>query len=138
MSGTTEEATACAYTDYEAGEAPENYPKTGEGADGIEADIWEALYEVEDPEMPVSVVDLGLIYGVEVDETDSGTNATVEMTLTYSGCPAREMLTNDVRCAALSAGVEEAEVRLRYSPNWNVNMVTEQGREDLREFGLSV
>lgn len=138
MSGSTEEATACAYTDYETGEAPENYPKTGEGADGIEADIWEALYEVEDPEMPVSVVDLGLIYGVEVEETDSGTNATVEMTLTYSGCPAREMLTNDVRCAALSAGVEEAAVRLRYSPNWNVNMVTEQGREDLREFGLSV
>jgi metal-sulfur cluster biosynthetic enzyme len=88
--------------------------------------------------MPVSVVDLGLIYGVEVREENGEQYATVEMTLTYSGCPAREMLTNDVRCAALSAGVDEAEVRLRYSPNWNVNMVTEQGREDLREFGLSV
>ncbi|AEN07169.1 1,2-phenylacetyl-CoA epoxidase subunit PaaD [Halolamina sp.] len=138
MSGTTEEATACAYTDYEAGEAPEEYPKTGEGAEGLEADIWDALYEVEDPEMPVSVVDLGLIYGVDIEETDTGTTAVVEMTLTYSGCPAREMLTNDVHCAALAAGVEAAEVRLRYSPNWNVNMVTEQGREDLREFGLSV
>ncbi len=137
MSGTTDEATACAYTNYEQGEAPEAYPKTGEGAEGLEADIWDALYEVEDPEMPVSVVDLGLIYGVEV-EVGEETTATVEMTLTYSGCPAREMLTNDVRCAALSAGVDEAEVKLRYSPNWNVNMVTEQGREDLREFGLSV
>lgn len=138
MSGTTDEATACAYTDYETGEAPAEYPKTGDGAEGVEADIWEALYGVEDPEMPVSVVDLGLIYGVEVEESDDGRTAVVEMTLTYSGCPAREMLTNDVRCAALSAGVDEAEVRLRYSPNWNVNMVTEQGREDLREFGLSV
>lgn len=138
MSGTTEEATACAYTDYEAGEAPEAYPKTGEGATGLEADVWDALYGVEDPEMPVSVVDLGLIYGVSVETVDGEPTATVEMTLTYSGCPAREMLTNDVRCAALSAGVDEAEVRLRYSPNWNVNMVTEQGREDLRAFGLSV
>jgi metal-sulfur cluster biosynthetic enzyme len=130
---------ACAYTEYERGEAPEEYPKTGEDAEGVEADIWEALYGVEDPEMPVSIVDLGLIYGVDVTETDDGTQrAVVEMTLTYSGCPARDMLQNDVRCAALSAGVDEVEVDLRYSPNWNVNMVTEAGREDLREFGLSV
>lgn len=130
---------ACAYTDYEPGEAPEEYPKTGEDAEGREADIWEALYGVEDPEMPVSIVDLGLIYDVEVEETDDGDErAVVEMTLTYSGCPAREMLQNDVRCAALSAGVDEVAVDLRYSPTWNVNMVTEQGREDLREFGLSV
>jgi len=160
MSGTTDEATACAYTDYENGEAPEGYPKTGEGTEGVEADVWEALYGVEDPEMPVSVVDLGLIYGVDVEEVDANRTgasgeddanradasgrehrslrAVVEMTLTYSGCPAREMLRNDVRCAALSAGVDEVEVRLRYSPSWNVNMVTEAGREDLREFGLSV
>jgi metal-sulfur cluster biosynthetic enzyme len=132
-------AEACAYTEYERGEAPEEYPKTGEDAEGVEADIWEALYGVEDPEMPVSIVDLGLIYGVDVTETDDGTQrAVVEMTLTYSGCPARDMLQNDVRCAALSAGVDEVEVDLRYSPNWNVNMVTEAGREDLREFGLSV
>jgi hypothetical protein len=71
-------------------------------------------------------------------EEHGSLRAVVEMTLTYSGCPAREMLRNDVRCAALSAGVDEVEVRLRYSPSWNVNMVTEAGREDLREFGLSV
>src|SRR6056297_3431531 len=98
-------AKACAYTAYEDGEAPEEYPKTGAGATGIEADVWEALYEVEDPEMPVSVVDLGLIYDVTVD----GECAEVEMTLTYTGCPAKDMLTNDVRCAALTAsGVREA------------------------------
>jgi metal-sulfur cluster biosynthetic enzyme len=128
---------ACAYTSYESGEVDGEYPKTGEGATGAEREVWDALYEVDDPEMPVSVVDLGLIYGVSVDEATR--TATVEMTLTYSGCPARDMLTNDVRCAAeTAAGVDEAEVRLRYSPEWNVNMVTEQGREDLREFGLSV
>ncbi|MHB9287779.1 1,2-phenylacetyl-CoA epoxidase subunit PaaD [Halobacteriales archaeon Cl-PHB] len=126
---------ACAYTDYEPGEVPETFPKTGEGASGAEADVWDALYEVEDPEMPISIVDLGLIYGVEVDDR----HCDVELTLTYSGCPARDMLTNDVRCAAETApGVDEAEVRLRYSPEWTVDMVTDEGRETLREFGLSV
>lgn len=126
---------ACAYTDYSPGEKPDEFPKTGEGATGVEAEIWKALYEVEDPEMPVSVVDLGLIYNVEVE----GSKATVEMTLTYTGCPARDMILNDVRCAAMTApGIDEADVELRYNPPWNVSMVTEQGRENLREFGLSV
>lgn len=134
---------ACAYTNYEAGETVEEFPKTGEDAEGREAMVWEALYEVEDPEMPVTIVDLGLIYNVAVETVESAggeeiERATVEMTLTYSGCPAREMLLNDVHCAALASGVDEAEVKLRYSPNWNVNMVTEQGKRDLREFGLSV
>jgi metal-sulfur cluster biosynthetic enzyme len=134
----TETGGACAYTDYEHGDAPEEYPKTGESAEGTEADVWEALYGVEDPEMPVSIVDLGLIYDVTVEDTSDGERAIIEMTLTYSGCPAREMLQNDARCAALSAGVDDVDVDLRYSPTWNVNMVTEAGREDLREFGLSV
>ncbi|MFB6269622.1 MAG: 1,2-phenylacetyl-CoA epoxidase subunit PaaD [Halobacterium sp.] len=126
---------ACAYTDYEDGEVPEGYPKTGEDATGEEAEVWDALAEVEDPEMPVSIVDLGLVYDVTVEDG----HAHVEMTLTYTGCPAKDMLQNDVRCAALTAtGVEDADVTVRYSPPWSVAMVTEQGREQLREFGLSV
>lgn len=128
---------ACSYTEYESGGQRDEYPKTGEGATGPEADVWAALRGVEDPEMPVSVVDLGLVYGVEVDGATN--HCVVEMTLTYSGCPARDVLMNDVRCAAMTAeGVDEAEVRLRYSPQWTVEMVTERGREHLREFGLSV
>ena len=126
---------ACSYTEYESGDAPAEFPKTGEDATGAEAEVWDALYEVEDPEMPVSVVDLGLIYGVAVE----GERAEVEMTLTYTGCPAKDMLTNDVRCAALTAsGVREADVSIKYAPPWSVEMVTERGREQLREFGLSV
>ncbi|MFB6073048.1 MAG: 1,2-phenylacetyl-CoA epoxidase subunit PaaD [Halobacterium sp.] len=131
----TPSSDACAYTDYEDGDAPAEYPKTGEAASGAEAEVWAALREVEDPEMPVSVVDLGLIYDVTVE----GDRAAVEMTLTYTGCPAKDVLTNDVRCAALTAsGVREADVSVRYSPPWSVDMVTESGREQLREFGLSV
>ncbi|MFC7205349.1 1,2-phenylacetyl-CoA epoxidase subunit PaaD [Haloferax namakaokahaiae] len=141
----TEESTgtACGYTDYVEGDVPEEFPKTGEGATGTEAKIWEALYEIEDPEMPVSIVDLGLIYDVRVvevegDDGEPETLGIVEMTLTYTGCPARNYITNDVQCAILSAGVDDASVRLRFTPEWTVNMVTENGRKALREFGLSV
>ena len=130
----------CAYTEYVEGEAVEDLPATGEGAEGVEADVWDALYDVEDPEMPVSIVDLGLIYGVEVTErVDAGVHAEVLMTLTYSGCPARDMLTDDVERAVEGVeGVESVDLRLVWSPEWSVEMVTDAGKADLREFGLSV
>ncbi|WP_290816307.1 1,2-phenylacetyl-CoA epoxidase subunit PaaD [Halovivax sp.] len=129
------DATPCAYTEYREGHDVEDLPATGEGATGLEADVWGALYEIEDPEMPISIVDLGLLYGVEVED---GT-ATVDMTLTYSGCPARDMLLGDVeRAVAAVEGIESVDLRLVWSPEWTVEMVTEAGEDDLREFGLSV
>jgi len=136
------EAGPCQYTDYSRGPDPEELPATGADASGLAADVWDALYGVEDPEMPVSVVDLGLIYDVEIARStaeDEGAHVLVEMTLTYSGCPARDMLLGDVRSAVKEVtGVAEAEVRLVWSPEWSVDMVTEAGREALAEFGLSL
>ncbi|WP_226006646.1 1,2-phenylacetyl-CoA epoxidase subunit PaaD [Natrinema salinisoli] len=126
---------ACTFTEFSDGDPPSEYPKTGADAAGIEAEVWKALYEVEDPEMPVSIVDLGLIYDVCVE----GDRCVVEMTLTYTGCPARDILLNDVACAAETvAGITEATVTLRYTPEWNVTMVTDEGKDRLRDFGLSV
>ena len=125
----------CAYTEYEHGVAVEELPATGEGAEGVEAAVFEELQTVEDPEMPISVVNLGLIYDVTVEDGV----ATVTMTLTYTGCPARDYLQADVRQAAARAeGVDEAEVELVWSPEWNLEMVTDAGKADLREFGVSV
>jgi metal-sulfur cluster biosynthetic enzyme len=131
----SEEPTPCAYTEYTEGEGVADLPATGADAAGIEADVWDALYEIEDPEMPISIVDLGLIYGVDV--TDGV--ATVDMTLTYSGCPARDMLLDEVeeRVEAVD-GVDGTHLRLVWSPEWSLEMVTDQGREDLTEFGLAV
>jgi metal-sulfur cluster biosynthetic enzyme len=129
--------TACAYTTYRDSESggDRELPATGTDATDAEARVWAALREVEDPEMPVSVVDLGLIYGVDVTEGV----ATVEMTLTYTGCPARSMLTDEIERAAASAdGVDGAAVRLVWSPEWTLDMVTEDGRAALREFGVSI
>jgi len=134
--------TACRYTSYETDPDVEyaegtdgEVPATGAGATGVERRVWQALYRVEDPEMPVSIVDLGLIYGVEVDDD----SAEIEMTLTYTGCPARDMLTGEVTRAVRDVdGVDDVDVTVVWSPGWTVDMVTEQGKEALREFGLSV
>ncbi|SFR66394.1 1,2-phenylacetyl-CoA epoxidase subunit PaaD [Halogeometricum limi] len=127
----------CAYTDYAEGDYVEGFPATGVGAEGVERDVWDALYSVDDPEMPISIVDLGLIYAVGVD-AETG-EARIDMTLTYTGCPARDMLRDDIRKAVLAVeGVESVLLNLVWSPAWSVEMVTETGREDLREFGLSI
>jgi metal-sulfur cluster biosynthetic enzyme len=126
---------ACGYTEYDRGEESADLPATGEGATGLEADVWDVLYDVDDPEMPVSIVDLGLIYGVDVEDG----HARVDMTLTYTGCPARDRLTSEVEAAVAAVdGVTDAELRLVWSPEWTLEMVTEDGTERLREFGLSV
>ncbi|WP_336135650.1 1,2-phenylacetyl-CoA epoxidase subunit PaaD [Natronomonas amylolytica] len=130
-----ESPTYCTYTEYEHGVDPDDLPATGEDAEGIEAEVFEELHAVEDPEMPISVVDLGLVYGVDIDER----HATVTMTLTYTGCPARDYLKEDVRQAAERAdGVDSADVELVWSPEWNLELVTEAGKADLREFGVSI
>lgn len=130
------EPTYCAYTDYtQDGPDVEELPATGEDTEGVERRVWDALYGIEDPEMPISIVDLGLLYGVAVENG----HATVDMTLTYTGCPARKMLTEDVEDTVKKVeGVETADLRLVWSPPWSLEMVTDQGRADLREFGLSV
>lgn len=136
--------TACSYTSYETDDgldydekerADGEVPATGAGATGVERRVWQALYRVEDPEMPISIVDLGLIYGVEVAD---GT-AAIDMTLTYTGCPARDMLISEVlRSVGDVDGVDSVDVNVVWSPGWTVDMVTEHGKESLREFGLSV
>lgn len=129
------DATACSYTEYETKERVDGeVPATGKNATGIERDVWAALYEVEDPEMPVSIVDLGLVYGLTIEDG----MADIEMTLTYSGCPAREIILEEVEAVAESVNdIETAEVHLVWSPDWSMDMVTDQGKESLREFGLS-
>ena len=129
------DAKYCAYPNYESGENVEELPATGEESTGVERAVWDTLYDIDDPEMPISIVDLGLIYGVAIEDG----HARVDMTLTYTGCPARDMLQETVRKrVAAVEGIEEADLRLVWSPEWTVEMVTEQGRDDLREFGLSI
>lgn len=99
-----------------------------------EDDVWTALEDVEDVELPVSLVDLGLIRDVKVENRD----VEVQMTLTYTGCPAKEiMMKMAERRLELLDGTEMVSVELDYSEQWSPKDLTETGRERLGEAGFA-
>jgi len=90
------------------------------------------LKEVYDPEIPVNVYDLGLIYNVDVDESNS---ANIVMTLTAPGCPVVDILVDDITQAAQSVeGVETVNVDLTFEPPWDKSMMSEEARLELGFF----
>ena len=90
------------------------------------------LKEVYDPEIPVNVYDLGLIYNVDVDENN---NANIVMTLTAPGCPVVDVLVDDITQAAQSVdGVETVNVDLTFEPPWDKSMMSEEARLELGFF----
>ncbi|HET6559949.1 MAG TPA: iron-sulfur cluster assembly protein [Prolixibacteraceae bacterium] len=94
--------------------------------------IIEKLKDVYDPEIPVNIYDLGLIYNVDIDESNK---ASIIMTLTAPGCPVADMLLEDVRQAALSVeNVETADVDLVFDPPWDKSMMSEEARLELGFF----
>jgi metal-sulfur cluster biosynthetic enzyme len=94
-----------------------------------------ALAEVQDPEMPVNLVDLGLIYGIEEDDG----LVRVDLTFTAMGCPASEFILSDVRERLLAEpGIREVDVRVVWDPPWTAARMTPAGREALEAWGLSV
>ncbi len=94
--------------------------------------IIENLKEVYDPEIPVNIYDLGLIYNVDVDEEGQ---ANIIMTLTAPGCPVADMLVEDTQQAALSTeGVKGANVELTFEPPWDKSMMSEEARLELGFF----
>ena len=90
--------------------------------------VYEALQECYDPEIPVNIVDLGLVYDVEID----GGKVAVKMTLTAPGCGMGTMIAADAkqRITALE-GVEDATVDLVWDPPWNPSMINEEAKQRL-------
>ena len=94
--------------------------------------IIERLKDVYDPEIPVNIYDLGLIYNVDIDEANK---ANLIMTLTAPGCPVADILVEDVRQAALAVdGISEADVELTFDPPWDKSMMSEEARLELGFF----
>ncbi len=95
--------------------------------------VWEQLRQCFDPEIPVNIVDLGLVYDCQlVKKPEGGTKVGVKMTLTAPGCGMGPAIAHDAQSKILSIdGVDEADVQLVWDPPWNQNMISEAGRMKL-------
>lgn len=94
----------------------------------------EILQAVMDPEVPVlSVVELGVVRGVEV----TGEAVTVTVTPTYSGCPAMQVIEDDIRAALEAAGFRDVRINTVYAPAWTTDWMSETAREKLRAYGIA-
>ncbi len=101
----------------------------------LEDQIWQVLETVEDPELPITVTDLGMIRGVSVD----GGRVLVTMVPTYSACPAIEVMRQDIRRRLRELpGVADVQVELSFAEPWTMARMTERGRQRLIQHGLSV
>jgi probable FeS assembly SUF system protein SufT len=104
---------------------------SGEPVD--EKAVWDQLRQCYDPEIPVNIVDLGLVYDCKlIENTGGGTKVEVKMTLTAPGCGMGPAIAHDAQSKILSIdGVDEADVQLVWDPPWNQNMISEAGRMKL-------
>jgi metal-sulfur cluster biosynthetic enzyme len=102
-------------------------------------DIEEAMRDVVDPELGINVVDLGLVYGVSLEEAEEGTVALVDMTLTSPACPLTDVIEDQSRNALIGAGlVDELRINWVWNPPWGPDKITDDGRDQLRALGFTV
>ena len=99
-----------------------------------EDDVFEAMKDVVDPELGINVVDLGLVYGVSVEE---GNIATIDMTLTSAACPLTDVIEDQTRAALLEV-VDDFRINWVWMPPWGPDKITDDGREMLRSPGFNV
>jgi metal-sulfur cluster biosynthetic enzyme len=105
-------------------------------------DLEEAMRDVVDPELGINVVDLGLLYGIDVHVEDAGTVATLDLTLTSAACPLTDVIEDQSR-AALTTGpggglVDDSRINWVWMPPWGPDKITDDGREQLRALGFTV
>jgi len=96
--------------------------------------IWKLLEEVPDPEIPViSIIDLGVVRSVNVKEDE----VVIEITSTYSGCPATDVFIADIKSKLAENNFKNVEVKMKFSPAWTTDWLSENGRLKLREYGIA-
>ncbi|MEU0398174.1 metal-sulfur cluster assembly factor [Streptomyces sp. NPDC006208] len=99
-----------------------------------EEEVREALYDVVDPELGIDVVNLGLIYGIHIDDANI---ATLDMTLTSAACPLTDVIEDQAK-AATDGIVSELKINWVWMPPWGPDKITDDGREQLRALGFNV
>jgi metal-sulfur cluster biosynthetic enzyme len=127
MSDQTDEKIELPEVDLEAAAKPAGSPAPVE-------DVTEALKDVVDPELGINVVDLGLIYGVTVDDTNT---AIIDMTLTSAACPLTDVIEDQTRMS-LEGLVNDFRINWVWMPPWGPEKITDDGRDQLRALGFNV
>lgn len=97
-------------------------------------EVAEALMDVVDPELGIDVVNLGLVYGIHIDDASM---ATVDMTLTSAACPLTDVIEDQAR-AATAHLVSDLRINWVWMPPWGPDKITDEGREQLRALGFNV
>lgn len=97
-------------------------------------DLTEAMRDVVDPELGINVVDLGLVYGITVDDTNT---AVIDMTLTSAACPLTDVIEDQTQ-VALASLVDGVRINWVWMPPWGPDKITDDGREQLRALGFNV
>ena len=106
-----------------------------QATDAVVDDVEEAMRDVVDPELGINVVDLGLVYGIAVDDRV----ATIDMTLTSAACPLTDVIEEQARAALVMAGlVDDVRINWVWMPPWGPEKITDEGREQLRALGFRV
>lgn len=99
-----------------------------------ESQLWDILAAVCDPEIPVlSIVDMGIVRKVYLEEN----NPVIIITPTYTGCPAMDMITMQIRMALLEHGFTQITIRSELAPAWTTDWMTEEGKRKLQEYGIA-
>lgn len=110
-----------------------------EDASGLEREVWANLDTIPDPHIPVSLVEMAMIYDVTVDRREGNTHVDVEMTFPCMGCPAYDMIIGDVEgCLRTMSEVDSVTVDVVWDPVWSKEMLSESVREQLAESGIGL
>ena len=110
--------------------------------EAITRQVWQILATVNDPEVPVlSVVDLGIVRNVFIENEDTSDSAVdkiiVTITPTYSGCPAMDVISMQIRIALLQNGFKNIQINSVLSPAWTTEWMTEAGKNKLKAYGIA-
>jgi ring-1,2-phenylacetyl-CoA epoxidase subunit PaaD len=104
-----------------------------------EKKIWNLLETVTDPEVPVlTILDLGIVRSVETTLLETGiVKPIITITPTYSGCPAMDVISMNIRMALLQAGYQQMEIKQVLSPAWTTDWMSEEGKNKLKAYGIA-
>jgi ring-1,2-phenylacetyl-CoA epoxidase subunit PaaD len=105
-----------------------------------EETIWSLLGEVKDPEVPVlSIIDLGIVRDVAISDIPSSgvQEITIYITPTYSGCPAMDVISMDIRLKLIEKGFRNIVIKQQLSPAWTTDWMTDEGKQKLKAYGIA-